>query len=75
MPFFSTMVNVFRIPELRRKILFTLGLLCAYRIGFAVPLPGVDQGAFADAMRRAAEGGGAFDGGGCEGLDEVVDSG
>ena len=59
MPFFGTIVNISRIPELRRKILFTLALLCIYRIGFAVPLPGVDQGAFQDAMERTSQGGGA----------------
>jgi len=36
------MLNVFRIPELRNKILLTLGLLVIYRIGFHIPLPGVD---------------------------------
>ena len=60
MPFFSTIVNVFRIPELRRKILFTLGLLCIYRIGFAVPLPGVEQKVFHEVMQRTAAEGGAF---------------
>ncbi len=60
MPFFSTFVNIFRIPELRRKILFTFGLLCIYRIGFAVPLPGVNQEIFAQTMKATAEGGGAF---------------
>jgi preprotein translocase subunit SecY len=40
---FSTLLNVFKIPELRNKILFTLGMLAAYRIGFVVPVPGVDQ--------------------------------
>jgi preprotein translocase subunit SecY len=59
MAFFSTILNVFRISELRRKIFFTLGLLCIYRIGFAVALPGVDQRSFADVMGRTAEGGGA----------------
>jgi len=60
MPFFSTFVNIFRIPELRRKILFTFALLCIYRIGFAVPLPGVNQVRFAETMQRTTEGGGAF---------------
>ena len=59
MAFFSTIMNVFRIPELRRKIIFTLGLLCIYRIGFAVPLPGVDQKTFVDVMGRASEDSGA----------------
>jgi len=35
--------NIFSIPELIRKIAFTVALLCIYRIGFHVPLPGLDQ--------------------------------
>ncbi|UCD28047.1 MAG: preprotein translocase subunit SecY [Planctomycetota bacterium] len=55
---FSTIVNIFRIPELRRKILFTLGLLVIYRLGFYVPLPGIDQSVMAQAADRAGEGSG-----------------
>jgi|TARA_R110000782_G_scaffold57258_10_gene119628 preprotein translocase subunit SecY len=44
---FQTIANVFRIPELRSKILFTLGMLAVYRIGFWIPLPGVNQSALA----------------------------
>ncbi len=40
---FRAFVNVFRIPDLRKKVLFTLLMLCVYRIGFYVPLPGVNQ--------------------------------
>lgn len=40
---FQTIYNVFRIPELRSKILFTLGMLAVYRIGFWIPVPGVNQ--------------------------------
>ncbi len=40
---FATFLNIFKIPELRNKILFTIGMLAAYRIGFCVPVPGVDQ--------------------------------
>jgi preprotein translocase subunit SecY len=35
---------VWQIPELRRKILLTLGLLAVYRLGFQIPLPIVDPG-------------------------------
>ncbi len=42
---FSTFVNIWRVRELRNKILFTLGLLAIYRIGFYVPVPGVDTAA------------------------------
>jgi len=55
---------IFTIPELRRKILLTLGLLAIYRIGWQVPLPIVDQsamalqasqqGGFADLLRTVA---------------------
>jgi preprotein translocase subunit SecY len=40
---FRAFINVFRIPDLRKKVLFTLLMLCVYRIGFYVPLPGVNQ--------------------------------
>ena len=39
----STVANIFRIPELRRRILFTLGMLAIYRIGIFVTTPGVDR--------------------------------
>ncbi|MEN6505927.1 MAG: preprotein translocase subunit SecY [Planctomycetaceae bacterium] len=42
------MENIFAIPELIRKIAFTIGLLCIYRIGFYVPLPGLNQEALAE---------------------------
>ena len=35
-------VNAFRTPDLRRKLLFTIGVLALYRLGSAVPTPGVD---------------------------------
>ena len=57
---------VFQIPELRQKILLTLGLLAVYRLGFQIPLPFVDPaklevasqssggGGFGDVMQQAA---------------------
>ena len=38
-----TFLNIFKIPELRNKVLFTVGMLIIYRIGFYVPVPGVNQ--------------------------------
>lgn len=38
----SILQNILSIPELRRRILFTLGMLAVYRIGCHVPTPGVD---------------------------------
>jgi preprotein translocase subunit SecY len=39
----GTIFNIFKIPELRKKVLFTIALLCIYRIGFHIPVPGFDQ--------------------------------
>ncbi|MEM9998983.1 MAG: preprotein translocase subunit SecY [Bacteroidota bacterium] len=42
--------NIWRIVELRQRILFTLGLLLVYRIGAYITLPGVDAGVLEDLM-------------------------
>ena len=42
--------NIFRIPELRRRILFTLGVFVVFRFGIFVPIPGIN----ADALARSA---------------------
>ena len=34
--------NVFKIPELRKRILYTFGLLAVYRVGAFIPTPGID---------------------------------
>ena len=39
--------NIFKIPELKRRLLITFGLLAAYRIGAHVPTPGIDGNALA----------------------------
>src|SRR5690242_6712619 len=41
--FFSAIQNMFRIPELRKRILFTLGLLAVYRLGAHVTAPGINS--------------------------------
>jgi preprotein translocase subunit SecY len=41
-------LNIFRIKDLRDKILFTLGMLAVYRMGGFVPLPGIDSSAIAE---------------------------
>src|SRR5580658_6656151 len=46
----KTFVNIFKVPELRNKVLFTLFMLAIYRIGYWVPIPGVDQLQMADQM-------------------------
>jgi preprotein translocase subunit SecY len=40
---FSWLANAWRVPELRRRVLFTAGVLSVYRFGSWVPAPGVNQ--------------------------------
>ncbi len=42
---FSWLSNAWRVPELRKRVLFTAAVLAAYRLGSWVPAPGVDQNA------------------------------
>ena len=41
----ETLYNIYKIPELRRRALFTLGMLAIYRFGSFVPVPGIDTSA------------------------------
>ena len=52
-----SIINVFKVPELRTKILFTLGMLVVYRIGFWIPLPGVNQQVLTEFFQQAVESG------------------
>jgi preprotein translocase subunit SecY len=40
----SGFLSAFRTPDLRKKIFFTLGIIALYRLGVAIPTPGVDYG-------------------------------
>jgi len=40
--FFESFANIFRVPDLRKRVLFTLALLAVYRIGGHISTPGVD---------------------------------
>ncbi|HDL17664.1 MAG TPA: preprotein translocase subunit SecY [Bacteroidetes bacterium] len=44
----ESLQNVFKIPELKRRILFTLGILVIYRLGGHVPTPGINTQALAE---------------------------
>src|SRR5436309_3079258 len=41
----QSLKNIWNIPELRRRVLYTLGLLAVYRIGGHIPTPGIDNAA------------------------------
>ncbi len=50
---FGGLSNVFKIPELKRRIFVTLGLLAVYRIGAHIPTPGIDGVALAEFFKQA----------------------
>lgn len=52
----ETFTNIFKIQELRDRLLFTTALLIVVRIGSHITLPGVDAGLLADTIRRSSEG-------------------
>jgi preprotein translocase subunit SecY len=49
----SGLANIFRIPDLRRRLLFTLGMLAVYRLGIFVTTPGVDRVAMREVVQTS----------------------
>ena len=56
MNFINTLRDIFKIEELKEKILLTLGLIAVYRFMAAVPLPGIDPTQLAE-LKNSTEGG------------------
>ena len=56
----NNFINIFRIPDLLRKVVVTLGILIVYRIGTHIPVIGVDVRALFDLMEQARGVGGLF---------------
>ena len=52
---FEAFVNTFKIPDLRKKILFTLGLIAVYRVGTYIPTPGIDGAKLAQFFANLAQ--------------------
>ena len=48
--------NFHKVPELRRRVIFTLGMLAVYRIGVFVTMPGVDRNAMRQFMAKQSSG-------------------
>ncbi len=49
---FNTFINAFKVKDIRKKILFTLLLIVVYRLGSAIPIPGVNIAAWQAATER-----------------------
>jgi preprotein translocase subunit SecY len=56
----SAFRNAFKIPDLRKKILFTLFIIAVYRLGSHVPLPGVDFAQVQQLEKQAQQSGGIY---------------
>ena len=54
---FSSLKNIFKVPDLRNKIVFTLLMIALYRLGSNVTVPGIDFGAVQDLQAQAERGG------------------
>lgn len=57
----DTLRNAIRIPDLRKKLLFTFGMMIIYRIGIKIPVPGIDPVAFTDLVNRFGQLGSLLD--------------
>jgi preprotein translocase subunit SecY len=56
MSVFSGFANIGKVPELRKRVLFTLGMLAVYRVGVFVTIPGVDRNVMQAVMRKQGAG-------------------
>jgi preprotein translocase subunit SecY len=56
MKFIETIKNIYKIQELRSRILFTLGLILIYRLGSFVVLPGIDPSSLDNLAKQSNEG-------------------
>ncbi len=51
----QALLNIFKIQDLKRKVLITLGLIAVYRVGSFIPTPGIDAQALAQFFERIAK--------------------
>lgn len=54
---FSTFKNIFKVKELRKKVLFVLAMMVVYRLGAHIPVPGVDVGILQERLFQGGSGG------------------
>ena len=52
MKFLEAFTNVFRVPDLRKRVLFALALLAVYRLGGHIPTPGIDTNKLEEFFRQ-----------------------
>jgi len=52
----SVLAGIYKIPELRKRIIYTLSMLAVYRVGIFVTTPGVDRNAMSDIIQQGEMG-------------------
>ena len=57
----ETLRNALKIPDLRKKLIFTIAMLIVYRIGSHIPVPGLDAQKFSEILSRTGSLGGFMD--------------
>jgi len=57
---FSWLTNAWRVPELRRRVIFTAVILALYRLGSWIPAPGIDSAAIQNFFNTGGRGQGVF---------------
>jgi len=50
---FEALQNIFKIPELKKRVMFSLGMLFVYRVGCFIPTPGIDGVALSHFFKQA----------------------
>ncbi len=53
---FANFANITKVPELRRRLLFTLGMLAIYRMGVFITTPGIDRNVMRSVVQRQSGG-------------------
>jgi preprotein translocase subunit SecY len=53
---FANFANIPKVPELRRRLLFTLGMLAIYRVGVFITAPGIDRNVMRSVVQRQSGG-------------------
>jgi len=54
MKFLEAFANIFRVPDLRKRVFFTLALLGVYRLGAVIPTPGINTARWSEFFNSAA---------------------
>ena len=56
----SPLANIFQIPELKKRIFITIGILAVYRLGAHIPTPGIDRAGLAAFFEQLSQSGGTI---------------